>query len=373
MTDQYNLTQSLSIFDGFDISNALKDKTKTIKESVSGFTNQTINPIKSTIQDLKSGIALVKDNDKKILNQLYSYRSEVIETINDYLGNLTGGKISLADFGSVISYKDSFKIDTDQLTKLAGRALGFNISSIDGIGEDLSREFLNELNSMTLGLSDGLFQMDGGKITIAGDWDMNIANGVFNFLSSGNLDFKTVNNFAAANAVLNTMIKQNASIGFVEGFASFKNMYLYKSDYYSALINVIPTLLSRGDINSLKEILRLLDENSLYRVKSTFDNFAELVLKNFNLPDDALPEEYDEYKNILLEIITKVHGDNWYRSYTFMGWVYNLGLVNSISESSKLVLQKESSLIPFLCVSSMFNSDTAINVFKRDFPDVVML
>lgn len=369
---QFGVTAS-SVFDGYDISGILKERTKVISESVSGFTNQTVNPIKSTIADLKSGIALIKDTDQKLMNQLFSYKSSVIETINDYMGSLTGGKISLADFGSVISYRDGFKVDSDALVRMAGKTLGFNIGSISSIGNDLSREFLNELNSMTLGLSNGLFQVDGGRVTIAGDWDRNIGNSVFDFLSSGSSSFRTVNNFAASNAILNTMVRQNATIGFVEGYGAFKDMYLYESDYHDALVSNIPLLLQRGDVNSLKEILNIISETSLYTVKSRYDNFSELVLSNFNLPEGTLPENYDDYKNTLLEIIKKVNGENWNKSYTFMGWVLNMAMVTNISEDSKTVLMREDSLVPFLCTANMFNKESALDTFKADFPDTVFL
>ena len=368
-----NQVQQVSAFEGFDISGILSEKTKAIGQAVSGFTNQTVNPIKSTISDLKSGIALIKDTDKKLMNQLYTYKSSVIDTINDYMGNLTGGKISLADFGSVISYKDGFKVDTDRLVRMAGSAMGFNIGSVATIGQDLAGQFLQELNSMTLGLSDGLFQQDGSKIHIAGDWDSSIGNAVFDFLGNGSSTFRTVHNFAASNAVLNVMLKQNAQIGFVEGFGAFGDMYLYESDYHAALVNNIPLLLQRGDVNSLKEVLNIISEASLYTVKSRYTNFVELVLQNFKLPENTLPEEYDGYKDTIIEIIKKVNGETWNETYTFMGWVLNLALVTNISEDSKTVLSRDDSMIPFLCTANMFRQGSALDTFKADFRNVVML
>lgn len=398
MAEQYSGVQNTGWSGGFDISNVLKSKVQSISQSVSGFTNQTVNPIKSTVSDIKSGIALVKDTDRQFLNQLHSYRSQTIETINNYLGSLTGGAFTLSDFGRVVSFKDGFKVDSDELVRMAGNAMGFNISSVANIGSDLTNQFLNELNDMSLGLSNGLFQVDGGRVTISGDWDKQIGDAVFNFLSNGSDDFRTVRNFAASNAVLNVMVRQNANIGFVEGFSGFKDMYLYESDYHAALIGSIDILLGRGDVNSLNEVLNILNAESIMSVKAIYPKFAETVFTQFKLPDDAYVEDYNTYGEKLITIIQKVCGTEWYLSNTFYGKIMNIGLVSKASESSITViehysqtlannaaqLRKESkddeaavlealssNLVLIIACAGFVTIDSATNIFRHDFPAAV--
>lgn len=387
MSEQYRLVQSKGWTEGLDISNSLKEKTQSISQSVAHLTNQTINPIKSTVSDIQSGIALVKNTDRQFLQQLHSYRSETINTINDYLSTLTGGRMNLSDFGRVISYKDGFKVNSSELTRLASNAIGFNISSIDTIKNDLSNEFLSELNEMTLGLSNGLFQNDNGKITISGDWDKKIGDAVFSFLANGNSDFTTVRNFAAANSVLNVMVYKNAQIGFVEGFAAFKDMYLYESDYHAALIKCIETLLQRGDVNSLDEVTKILNTTSVMSVNAIYPKFAETVLTNFNLPDDALIETHSTYGEKLTSTIERVVGENWMMSKTFYGEILNVGLVTKVSDSSKMVMeayiqtllktgdskktQKANTFIVLLNAAGILTLQDARTRFIQDFPNAV--
>lgn len=360
-------------YEGLDISKQLQDQIKSINRSVSGLSNQTINPIKATIADVKSGIAIIKDGERNILNQVRTYRSVVIDGINDFISSLTGGYMDLKDFGKVIDFKDGFKIDKDQLLRMSGDALGFNLNSISSLKDDLADEFLNELNDMTLGLSDGLFQTDGSKVKIAGDWDKNIGDALFDFLSNGSSEFKTVRNFAAANASLNVMMKYNAQIGFVDGFKSFKEMYPFESDYQAALVNTISILLTRGDVDSLNEVISILNTASLYTVTSKYPNFAQEVLSNFKLPENVLVEQHEQYKNMLLTIIEKVCGKYWFNKNTFMGDVLNIGLVSKISDDSKTVLEREASLIPFLCTAGLIEQSNCIDLFKKDFPNSVMI
>lgn len=385
MSEQYSLVQSRGWLDGLDISSSLREKTQAIGQSVTHLTNQTINPIKSTISDVQSGIALIKDTDRQFLNQLHAYRSETINTINDYLSNLTGGRFNFNDFGNIISYKDGFKVNSSELTRLASQAIGFNISSIDTIKNDLSNEFLSELNEMSLGLSNGLFQNENGKITISGDWDKQVGDSVFAFLTNSSDTFHTVRNFAAANAVLNVMVYKNADIGFVEGFSAFKDLYLYESDYHAALINCITTLLRKGDVNSLDEVLKILNQESIMSVTVIYPQFAETVFSTFSLPETAIIEEHATYGEKLVRIVEKVNGENWMVSKTFYGAVLNIGIVSRLSDDSRTVINayvqtllksnpastKAKTLIVLLAAGGMFTIQDSRTRFTTDFPHAV--
>jgi len=369
-----NIIKPKSSFENMNMADNLAQRQKAISESVSGFSNQMVNPIKSTVSEIKAGVAIIKDTDKAISQKLYNYKSEAIDSINDYLNALTGGKINFNDFGNVLSYKDGFKVDSDELLKIAGKSLGFNINNITDMKKQLGQSFINELNDMTLGLSDGLFQVGyDGEFKIAGDWDKTTGQLVFDFLERGSDTFGAINNFAATNAILNTMVYKNAEIGYSNGFYSFGEMYLYRDDYYGALINSIEILINNGDIDSLNEVLKILDTESRYKVRSKYPNFTETVLINFRFPNNVLEEEYDIYLEKLLKIIEEVDGKDWNLTNTFMGDILNVGLVSKISEDSYTLLQRKEELIPFLCCSGIYEEYPANLRFRRDFPDSVIL
>lgn len=397
MTEQFTSVQNRGWTEGFDISDSLKTQTKSINESVSGFTKQAVNPIKSTVSDIKSGIALIKEKDREFLNKIYSYKSETIETINNYLSSLTGGRLSFDDFGKVITYKDGFKVNKSELVNLASKALGFNIKNLPHEADTLAGEFLTELNDMTLGLSQGLINFDGSRVTIAGDWDRKLGENVFSFLTSSTNEHRVIRNFAASNAVLNVMLRKNAQIGYVAGFREFGDLYLYESDYHAALIKSIAILLSKGDINSLKEVLDILGKVSVMNVRAIYPEFVETVMGTFNLPENAYVEDYASYGEKLIDIIETTCGDKWMYSTTFAGDVINIGLVQNASASTSLVIEsysqsllnqaaalestdkptadalrlKASSLIVLISTSGMIATEKASTVFKQDFPDAV--
>lgn len=372
-TYQSGLLEQKSSFEGMNLTESLAKRQKAISNSVSEFTTQMVNPIKSTVSKIKEGVALIKDMDRKLSDQLYQYKSETIDNINGYLNALTGGKLNIEDFGNVLSYQDGFKVDSDELLRIAGKTMGFNLNSIGNMKQQLGQAFIDELNDLTLGLSDGLFIVGyDGEINISGDWDRNKGEFIFDFLSKGSDTFSAVNNFAASNAILNTLIYNNAEIGFVQGFRPFEEMYLYQSDYYNALINSIEILIGRGDILSLKEVLTILDEEERWKVKAKYPNFAETVLRNFSFDYNTTEDQYDELKDTLLEIIIKVEGKDWNKEETFMGSLLNIGLVNHISDDSKTLLQRDESLVPFLLASGIFNERNAMDAFRSDFSNAVL-
>lgn len=398
MAEQYSGIQNKGWTDGFDISDSLKQQTKSINQSVSNFTKQTVNPIKSTVTDIKSGIALIKEKDREFLSKIYSYKSETIETINNYLSNLTGGRLNFSDFGKVITYKDGFNVNKDELMNMASKSLGFNIKNLPHEADNLAGEFLTELNSMTLGLSQGLVNFDGTRITIAGDWDRKLGENVFAFLTDSSNEVRTIRNFAASNAVLNVMLHKNAQIGYVQGYKGFADKYLYESDYHAALISSIAILLNKGDVNSLKEVIDILGKVSVFNVRATYPKFAETVFTNFNLPDDAYAEDYAGYGEKLVYIVETTCGDNWMLSTTFIGDVLNIGLVSSASASTKIVIEaysqalltqateiessnasqatalreRASKLIVLIATTGIINVESAATSFKRDFPNSVV-
>lgn len=379
------LTATTDWTNGFDISDSLKNKTQDISNSVSGFTRQTVNPIKSTLADVKSGIALIKDTDKKFVDKLYAYKSSTLDNINSYISSLTGGTLSLSDFGDVVSVQDGFKVNKDALTRIAGKTMGFNINSIADAKNQLGNEFLNELNSLTVGLSDGMYSVNGGKLSLNNNWDRNVGDTVFSFLGLSSTTFDTVRNFAAANAVLNVMVKNTADIGYAEGFQYYKDQYLYESDYEAALISSISTLINNGDINSLYSVTGLISSRGRRVVNAKYPQFAQTLFSEFRLPNKTTSDEYSSYGEKMIECVKRIAGESWLMVPTFYGQAVNVSLGADLSTDTRTVLRYYTDIMDqnpdtktyatqlvSLLVSANFAETTpARDVFLNQFPHAV--
>lgn len=372
------LLQNASIFEGVNLKNTVQKSSQSMNETVSGLKGQLINPLKSVTSSVQSGIATISEAQSVLTKNLSAYKSEAIEGINNTLKNLSGGFINdMADLGSLVKYEDGFKLDTDGLLRLGSKGLGFNINSMRELKDEIADGFMNELNSMTFGLADGLFMVDtdgnGIKIHTADDWKLTLGNQLIDFIGKDDPDgFGAVVNVAGMNAVLNTMLNQSIKNGLWQGYDRFDNMYVFQSDYHDALINGIDLAISKGDLESINTILDIIQKEGANKVNAKYPNLIEQLLTNFTFNRDVDPSQYPELKDKMLKVFTTVGGADWYKYPTQFGMAINVGLSSFISESSKTLLIDVDELVPLLCSAGMFVEQSSIETFTGDFPNAVV-
>lgn len=364
-----------SSFDGLDLGNALAGLSKEVTSTVSQLKDQSINPIKSISERVKDGAALLKETDKTVTDKINTFKSDVLLGINSVLSDITGGKLNASDFSRVLTYQDGFKVDSDELFRIASKGLGFNASNIDGLKRELAGSFMDELSDMTLGLSDGLFYYDGTKFVVGDNWSYGEGNILLQYLMKQSDAFNSIINVAGMNSALNTMLMESARQGFRDSFSSFKDKYVFESDYEAALMRSIEILLTNGDLLSLQEVLKLLGESNHANIKAKYPKFAETILSTYRFSRTVEPEDYPELKKILLEIITSVEGKKWYLIYSevLQKDVLNASVVTRASKDSKTLLETEPDLAALLCLTGVFKEEPAFDVFLRQFPNTVVL
>ena len=372
------LLQNTSIFEGVNLNNTVQKSSQQMSETVSGLKGQLINPLKSVTSSVQAGIATISEAQSVLTQNLSTYKSQAIEGINNTLKNLSGGFINnMADLGSLVKYEDGFKLDTDALLRLGSKGLGFNVNSMRELKDDIANGFMDELNSMTFGLADGLFIIDtdgnGIKLHTADDWKLNMGNQLIEFIGKDDPDgFGSVVNVAGMNAILNTMLNQSIKNGIWQGYDRFNDMYVFQSDYHDALINGIDIAISKGDLESINTILNIIQTEGANKVNAKYPNLVEQLLTNFTFNRDVDPSQYPELQTKMLSVFTAVAGNDWYKYPTQFGMAINVGLTSFISESSKTLLIDVPDLAPLLCSAGMFVEQSAIETFTGDFPNAVV-
>lgn len=372
------LLQNSSIFDGVNINNSLQKASQSMGETVSNLTTQTVNPFKSISAGVQAGVATISQTQSVISSNISAYKSSAIDGINNALKNITGGKYNLSDVGSLVTYQDGFKLNTDQLLSLAGKGIGFNINSMTDLKNQIGDGFINELNSMTGGIARGLVISDTSgnfvKLHIADDWKYTAGSQLIDFLAKDDSSgFGTVVNVAAINSVLNTMLNQAVQNSLTQGYQSFSNMYVYQSDYQDALINNTTVSAQAGDLDSLSTIIDIIGTEGAAKVAALYPNTIEQTLSNYSFTLDNDPSDYPQLTIDLLKVCTSLGGADWYKYPTQFGMVTNVGLVNSISADAKVLLEGTEELIPLLCSSGIFVDQPATDLFLSDFPTAVNL
>lgn len=365
------LLQNNNLFSGVDLDNPLQAASKSISDAMSGFSDQLINPLKNISESVSSGVALVGEKDSMLTKALTTFKSINIEKIQSGVTDLVGGILNSPDLGSILSYEDGFKVDTDGLIRIASQGLGFNVNGISDIKNQLGQSFLDELNSMTGGLTSGLYFEDGTKLRISDGWEMGAIDTLTAFLGKSNPAFAKIQSLAGVNSILNTMLKQAAQNGLYQSFEDFSNQYLFTSDYVDAIINSLEYCIGKGDIQSINKIFEIITSDGLPVVRAKYPDLIERMLANFTFSSETNPEDYQELGMLLKNLCELVGGEHWYLYQTEFGMAVNLVTVASISDDAKLLLSDYPEYCPFLCASGIYQEVDAREHFLSQFPNAI--
>lgn len=367
------LLQNSSIFDGVNLGNTLQQASRSIGEVVSGLSNQLINPFKVASDSVSAGVALVSEADTQLMSNLNTYKSSALQGITETIKNLTGGILNNPDLGRIISYRDGFKVNTDELMRVATKGLGFNINSIQGLKQQLGDAFIDELDSMTGGLSRGLFYADGTRVGVSDDWQYTMGMSLLDFMGKEDDTMGNIVNLAGVNAILNTMVRETVGQGMWGGYDSYRSQYMFQDDYYNALINSMDLAIGRGDVKSIQTILDIIEKEGINKVRAKYPDLIERMLSGFYFSDLTTPADYPELRTLLLDVCVKFGGVDWYKTSSWWGVSTNMALVNYISPDAKLLLEEVEDLIPLIVSAGIFTDYPARDVYLADFPKAVSL
>lgn len=362
--------QGNSAFAGLDVDNPIAKASQAISDAISGFGNQLLNPMKN-VNEAASGIALVDENSSAVTQSMTNYKSSTLEGIMSKSRDLVGGILNNPDLGYVLTYEDGFKVDSDQLIRIASQGLGLPINSIGSIKGDLGGAFLDELNAMTGGLSSSLYFEDGGKLKIGDGWQMNIASNLLDFVGRIDGDFGKVVNMAGINAVLNTMVYQAAQNSMYQSYESFADQYLFYSDYIDALINSLEYILGRGDLESLNEIFKIIEKEGIQQVRARYPDLIERMLSSFYFTSETHQDDYQQLAIMLDKLLVDFGGDQWWKLNTEFGLADNLVVVSSITDDAKLLLEDFEKYHPLLLSAGVFQEAPALEEFLRQIPNAI--
>lgn len=365
------LLPTSNLFSTVNVDNPINQLSKSISDSVSGLTDQLINPLKTVESSSTAGVALVSESDSQLTSALTTFKSINIDKIMQGASDLVGGILNNPQLGSVVSYQDGFKVDTSQLLRIASNGLGFNVGSMTDIKDLMGQEFLNELDSMTGGLSNGLFFSDGTKLTIADGWQMAMGESLISFIGRNNTAFSGILNIAGVNAVLNTMIRQAAQNAMYQSYETFADQYLFVSDYHDAIINSMEYCIARGDIQSINKMFEIIGQEGINKVRAQYPDLIERTLAGFYFTENTYEEDYPTLAALLDKLLIEVGGPGWFTLNTDFGLATNLAVVASISEDAKLLLSTYPKYMPLLCSAGIFQDEDARDVFQRQFPKSV--
>lgn len=366
-----SLLGTTSIFSGIDIDNPIKKATQSVADAISGFGSTLVNPMKTVGESTTSGVALVDENSSVVSQNLNNYKSDTITGIVDKGRDFAGGILNNPDLGRIFDFQDGFRVNADELVRIASQGLGFSVGGIGDIKQSLGDSFLNELNSMTGGLSSGLYFDDGMKLKVGDGWQRQAGEELLGFISRMDSPFGKVLNLAGVNSILNVMVRQAAENSMYQSYRAFEGEYLFRSDYIDALINSLEYCIGRGDIESMNEIFSIIEKEGLQVVRAKYPDLIERTLSSFYFSSDVMEEDYPRLSEMLDKLLVMVGGPNWYTFDTEFGPATNYVVVSNITEPAKLLLGEYPKYHPLLLSAGRFQEGSALDEFLRQIPNAV--
>lgn len=365
-----------SIFGNIDIGKNISDYQNSVTKGLNGYSGDIVKAISPIQNKLKEGTALVKSTESKVGSVITGYRDSVIGTLNSIVGSLSGGLINFSDAAKYVKIgSNGVSFDTQGLTAQLGSKIGLDLNSNSSLMYQLTNMANSEFNDLTGGVFGNLVTSDGSSFRITQNWRDQAGNGLLSLLGrttslTGIMD-DTFNT-----SYYNSLLKLSAQYGMSDSYESIMKNYTDQEDAQTAVINIIPTLMQNGDLVSMGKVLDLVSTTRYAVINAKYPQLINQLFNNFSIDQNTSVGEYPTIKALFFKVITTIFGNNWYLRKTAFGDVLDLGLVNQVSDDIKKVLVSDATypeIIPLLCSAGIFNSEDAITVFERNFPDAPIL
>lgn len=362
-------------FEGLNLAPDVQSFRKNTTTAIQGVKDNSLTPVDITSKKMKEGIALKTSRDTGLKGQVTAYRDTVVDALDGIIGALSGGTLNTKDLTKAIKIgRDGVMFDENAILSTVSRAMGYPVSSQTGahrkLAQDISREFqrITGLNVGGIISSDGkdfrLKNKAGGSVAAETMKQLTKFFGFDEFIdrSVQSAMYNSIYNNAALNGMSDSYRK--IYYGYPPGFEWIRR---------DATLEALQNMITNGDIKSVQVVLDILDEDddglqaNRKIIASKYPNFIENLFSNFKFDDDVFPEDYPGLLAMLLDVLERIQGDNWWLKHTEFGDVLNLAIMTRASKDMVTLLQGFPPIIPLLCTAGIFNEESALVVLRRQF------
>lgn len=364
----------MALLDGFNLSESLGAFRQKTGKAMGTVKSDTLTPIDVTTKRLDEGIALTNPNDTSLKGTITKYRSSIVDSLDSIVGSLSGGLLNTKAITKAIKIgPDGVKLDTDALITSAGAALGYNVWGKAGVQDLLAGMMTDEFNRLTgLNFRD-LIQVGGsdgsvGGFRVNGNWRGQMGMATMDMLR----DYTGYDQFVDASvqaSLYNSVIYNSSLFGMKDAYKKLWDNYPVAMLRQDAFLTALRYMITNGDIESIDEVFKLLDQQGKNALLNKYPDFIETLFTKFTFDKDLHQEDYPILCSKLLVILTTVAGPEWMYLYTELGKAYNVGLVSNISKDMVTLLSPVEELVPFLCCKGAFQRGSATETLNGNFPD----
>lgn len=358
-----NLAPDLDLF---------RKKTNTSMQKVK---EDNLTPYSVTQSRMKTGIATKTSRDTGVQGTITEYRDNVVDVLDGIVGALSGGLLNTKDITKAIKVgRDGVTFSTDNILQAASRQLGYPVNSEAGgmrkIAGDISKEF-SRLTGMNLGQ---LITSDGKTFKTNKNWRGILGGETLRMVNRMTGLDKFVDRSVTA-SLYNSMYYNAAQFGMKDGYRAIWSAYPpgFGDVRRDATLEALRHMITNGDIESISEVLKILDEddNGLGTnrkiILSKYPNFVSNLFSNFHFDDSVFPEDYPALRDVLLDVLGKIIGENWWMTYTEFGMAQNLAIMTRVSKDMVKLLSGYDPLVPLLCTAGKFSESSCLVELRSQF------
>lgn len=365
----------MDIFEGVDLAPSLVQFRQNTNNSMQRVREDSLTPMDVTTKNMQKGTALKTSRDTGLKGTVTAYRDTVVNALDGIIGAVSGGFLNTKDITRAIKVgRDGVTFDENNILRAVSTQMGYPVTSESGAMRQVANDISKEFNRIT-GLNIGrILTSDGKTFKVNKNWRGQMGSEVFRQLTkfTGLDDFMDV---SVKSSVHNSLYYNASRFGMKDSYRRIYNSYPlgFEAIRRDATLEALQYMITNGDIDSIDEVLKILDEDdgglqsNRKIIAAKFPNFIQILFSNFRFDDDVFPEDYPVLLQKLLSVLERIRGDNWWLTYTEFGNAYNLSIMTRVSKDMKTLLSSYEPMIPLLCTIGKYSEEPATNVLRRDF------
>lgn len=357
-----------SIFEGFSLTDTLKNFQTSTSTAMSKVKENTLNPMDTTGDSLKQGVALLKPTDTSVTKNITSYKSVAVSELDGIIGMLSGGFLNTkAITNSIKIGPNGIGLDTDSILAAASQEAGFPVSGKSSAMRKLANGVSSQFKKLT-GVDMGqLIQSNNGKgFSVNGDWRSLLGTETLRQISSltGIDEFIDV---SVQTALYNTVMDSAARLGMRDSYKSIYDLYKDTRSADEMLVDAVRIMITNGDIESIDTVVNMMDQTGVNAINAAYPELIETLFRSFHFASNLMPEDYPALRAKLLALLTRICGPSWWMRSTQFGPAYNLGIIHTVSPDMITLLNGMEELAPLLCAAGLYTDRNAISELKMLF------
>lgn len=360
----------MDIFGGLNLSKNANDLRKKFTGAMDYVKQESLTAVDVTSRKMSEGVALVNSADTKVTGTLNDYKSSAVEQLDGIVGAMSGGSLNFKDITKAVRVgRDGVTFDENDILSTVTGAMGYSVNRSGGAMMKIARDISGEFTRIT-GLNIGqILTSDGKKFSVNRNWRSMAGEETFRQIRRyTNMDDYI--DVSVQAAIRSSIMKQAAELGMRDSYKSIWDNYPQGLGYYKrdAVLEAISTMITNGDILSVKAVADLLDRDGKNAIISKYPNLVEKIFSSFKFDDDVFPEDYPALRIEVMDLLTDLIGENWYYRNTEFGKALNLTVINSASKDIMTLLGGIPELVPLLCAAGVFRETSAKVELRRQFP-----